>query len=158
LIVGIVRSIIADIGVAACIVKNDKILLVEEARGSKSGYWGMPKGAVDKHEAPSIAVLRELNEECGITGIVEGLIAIRERMYENTLGIFIAYSVSTEDLDIKIDFDEISDYGWFDITEFDGINWISKAMREIAESSLLGNKLSITDYTNQRGNHYIVYS
>ena len=50
------RAITTDLGVAACIVKKEKILLVKESRGSKAGLWGMPKGAVDEGEAPAKAV------------------------------------------------------------------------------------------------------
>ena len=152
------KAVNIDLGVAACIVQDRRILLVKEARGTTLDLWGMPKGAVDKYEAPATAVLRELNEECGITGKVVGLIAVRERIYKDIPGIFIAYSVTTEDTEIRIDQDEISDYGWFKNSEFDNINWISKAMRDIAESALEGKILSVTDYTTIEKGHYVVYS
>ena len=96
------RAIPTDLGVAACVVKDSKILLVKESRGSKAGFWGMPKGAVDQGESPAKAVLRELREECGIGGKVLGLIAIRERVNNGIPGIFIAYSVTIDEYEIKI--------------------------------------------------------
>jgi ADP-ribose pyrophosphatase YjhB (NUDIX family) len=152
------RAIPTDLGVAACVVKDSKILLVKESRGSKAGFWGMPKGAVDQGESPAKAVLRELREECGIGGKVIGLIAIRERVNNGIPGIFIAYSVKIDEYEIKIDPNEISEYGWFSMSEFDNIKWISQAMRDIASSSLDGKILDLTDYSSERKEHYFVFS
>lgn len=152
------RAIPTDLGVAACVVKDSKILLVKESRGSKAGFWGMPKGAVDQGESPAKAVLRELREECGIGGKVKGLIAIRERINNDIPGIFIAYSITIDNYEIKIDPNEISEYGWFSISEFDDIEWISQAMRDIASSSLDGKILNLTDYSSERKEHYFVFS
>lgn len=152
------RAIPTDLGVAACVVKDSKILLVKESRGSKAGFWGMPKGAVDQGESPAKAVLRELREECGIGGKVIGLIAIRERVNNGIPGIFIAYSVKIDEYEIKIDPNEISEYGWFSMSEFDNIKWISQAMRDIASSSLDGKILNLTDHSSERKEHYFVFS
>tara|TARA_B110000881_G_scaffold44401_1_gene36677 strand:- start:4458 stop:4919 length:462 start_codon:yes stop_codon:yes gene_type:complete len=152
------RSVDTDLGVAACVVNENKILLVKESRGSSEGLWGMPKGAVDQGEAPTKAVIRELKEECGIDGDVVGLIAIRERINRDIPGIFLAYSVTIQDEEIKIDPDEISDYGWFELSDFENIDWISQAMRDIAESAFEGNILRLKDYSNERKGHYIVFS
>ena len=152
------RAITTDLGVAACIVKEEKILLVKESKGSKAGLWGMPKGAVDEGEAPAKAVLRELREECGIEGEVIGLIAVRERVESQIPGMFLAYSVKINENEINIDHDEISDYGWFLISEFEDINWISEAMENIAKSAIKGSVMEMTDYTKQKNNHYVVFS
>ena len=81
------RAIPTDLGVAACVVKDSKILLVKESRGSKAGFWGMPKGAVDQGESPATAVLREWREECGLGGQGVGLVASRERVDNGIHGI-----------------------------------------------------------------------
>ena len=152
------RAIATDLGVSACVVKDGRILLVKERRGSKTGLWGMPKGAVDEGEAPAKAVLRELKEECGIGGKVIGLIAIRERVDNEIPGIFLAYSVTTNGNGIKIDKSEISDYGWFIISDFEEINWISEAMKDIAKSAIKGDMMEMTDYTTKKNSHYVVFS
>ena len=41
------HSISCDLGVAACVVIDDKILLVKEAVGKHAGRWGAPKGYAD---------------------------------------------------------------------------------------------------------------
>ena len=63
------RPVTTDLGVAACLVEKNKILLVKEGKGPQNGLWGLPKGSVDEGELPQLAVKRELKEECGIFGI-----------------------------------------------------------------------------------------
>jgi ADP-ribose pyrophosphatase YjhB (NUDIX family) len=152
------RAITTDLGVAACIVKEEKILLVKESRGSKAGFWGMPKGAVDEGEAPAKAVLRELREECGIDGEVVGLIGIRECIDKKIPGIFLAYSVKINESKIMINHNEIADYGWFLLSEFEDVDWISEAMEHIAKAAIKGEVMEMTDYTSQRNRHYVVFS
>ena len=65
-----------DIGVAAAVVTNSSILLVQEAKGTYAGCWGLPKGYVEPNESIETAVLRELKEETGLTvapGYIEQL-------------------------------------------------------------------------------------
>ena len=38
------RPVITDLGVAACLVEKNKILLVKEGKGPQNGLWGLPKG------------------------------------------------------------------------------------------------------------------
>ena len=108
------RTVTTDLGVAACLVENNKILLVKEAKGPQKYHWGLPKGTVDEGELPQIAVIRELKEECGVDGIVQGLVGMRECMIKQTPAIFLAYYVSTENSIVRIDNDEIDDFGWFE--------------------------------------------
>ena len=58
-----------DVGVAAAVVRNNHVLLVQEARGPYEGRWGLPKGYVDPDESIEHAVLRELKEETGLDGV-----------------------------------------------------------------------------------------
>ena len=46
------RAVNADLGVAAVVIKNSKILLVQEARGTHIGQWGLPKGYVNTESYP----------------------------------------------------------------------------------------------------------
>ncbi len=53
---------------AGGIVLNDKreIALVK----SKKGYWGFPKGHIERGEKPIDAAIREIYEECGAKGLI----------------------------------------------------------------------------------------
>ena len=50
-----------DVGVAAAVVRDNHVLLVQEARGTYKGRWGLPKGYVDPDESIENAVLRAVS-------------------------------------------------------------------------------------------------
>ena len=45
-------GLLCDLGVAARVVRNHRILLVQEASGPHQDRWGLPKGHVDQGESP----------------------------------------------------------------------------------------------------------
>ena len=106
---------------------------------------------------PQIAVIRELKEECGIDGIVQGLVGMRECMIKQTPAIFLAYYVNTENSIVRIDNDEIDDFGWFEEKDFEDLEWISSAMKEIAKKSLNDYNGKLIDYSIERGRSYFLY-
>ena len=57
---------------AAVVVLNDHVLIVRrsESEGFLPGQWGVPCGKVDSGETSQQAVLRELQEETGLSGTV----------------------------------------------------------------------------------------
>ena len=57
----------------ALIKKGNQVLLVRQTYGRLTGYWGLPTGFVDEGEQPHLAVLRETQEEAGITATLIGL-------------------------------------------------------------------------------------
>lgn len=60
----IFRSSFREISAAGGVVKSgNKILFI-----FRRGKWDLPKGKIDKGETPEIAAMREVEEECGISG------------------------------------------------------------------------------------------
>ncbi|MDC0555133.1 NUDIX hydrolase [Euryarchaeota archaeon] len=151
------RPVTTDLGVAACLVEKDKILLVKEGKGPQNGLWGLPKGSVDEGELPQLAVKRELKEECGIDVEVLGLVGLRECLIKETPAIFMAYLVNSINPVIEIDNDEITDYGWFEIEDFQSLSWISEAMEELAKKAVTNYDGEMIDYTEKRGRNYFLY-
>ena len=153
----VMRPVTTDLGVAACLVEKNKILLVKEGKGPQNGLWGLPKGSVDEGELPQLAVKRELREECGIEAEVLGLVGLRECLIKQTPAIFMAYLIDSKKSVIKIDNDEITDYGWFEIKDFQTLPWISEAMKELAEKAVTYYDGKMIDYTEERGRSYFLY-
>ena len=60
-----------DLGVAAAVVADHKLLIVQEKNGIHAGKWGLPKGYVDEAELPEHAAIRELKEETGLNAAKE---------------------------------------------------------------------------------------
>lgn len=52
--------------VGACIINPQGLVFAAE-RSDIAGAWQMPQGGIDEGEEPGLAVLRELEEETGIT-------------------------------------------------------------------------------------------
>jgi len=81
---GIVRLV----RVAAYAICRDgqRILSCRLAPGEPSpGSWTLPGGGIDFGERPEDAVVRELEEETGLTGRVEGIAAVRSRVFPGRL-------------------------------------------------------------------------
>ena len=152
------RSVNCDLGVAACTVSGNQILLVQEATGPHAGLWGLPKGFVEPGELPFDATLRELKEECGIEGKISGLVGIREMVKHETIRIFLAYSVEPKSTHVRVDPHEIEDYGWFDAAQLDSVNWFSPTMHSIATSALSCGAPTVSlDLSESRGNPYRIH-
>ncbi|HEY95282.1 MAG TPA: NUDIX hydrolase [Dehalococcoidia bacterium] len=52
--------------VAACVFKDDKILLVKRGTQPSKGRWSVPGGAIELGESFEDTAKRELDEECGV--------------------------------------------------------------------------------------------
>ena len=150
-------SVRCDLGVAAVVIKDNKVLLVKESAGRYSGHWGLPKGYVDEGELPRDAALRELREECAVDGKVTGIYAIRENLTDIGPAVFIAYSVSLLPNETPIAASEIDEAKFISVEDFDSLKWVSEAMKSIAENALLQTPFSSTDYTKQRGYPYLLH-
>jgi len=152
------RSNQCDLGVAACVIHEGRILLVQEAKGPHKGLWGVPKGFVENGETPSSATIRELKEECGIDGRIDSVIGLRECVRNGQTAVFIAYLVKSISTDISFDNDEIMDIGWFSFEDLQSIDWLSPTMHSIASTSFTSSKqMTIHDISSQRGAPYVVY-
>tara|TARA_B100001248_G_scaffold46665_1_gene29713 strand:+ start:244 stop:723 length:480 start_codon:yes stop_codon:yes gene_type:complete len=150
-------SVRCDLGVAAVVTKDNKVLLVKESAGRYSGHWGLPKGYVDEGELPRDAALRELREECAVDGKVTGIYAIRENLTDIGPAVFIAYSVSLLPNETPIAASEIDEAKFISVEDFDSLKWVSEAMKSIAENALLQTPFSTTDYSKQRGYPYLLH-
>ena len=154
----IMPSLLCDLGVAARVVQDGKILLVQEASGTYQGKWGLPKGHVDPGESPEAAALRELHEETGYSGSVMGLVGVRTALRKDHPAVFLCYDVHVEGHHQPASTDEISSTTWFSLTELGAVDWISETMQQLAVDGLtdrivLRNQSGLT----RRNSPYAVY-
>ena len=65
---------------------GDRLLCCRLAPGEPSpGSWTLPGGGIEFGEDPQAAVLRELEEETGLIGRLEGIAGVRSRVYAGRL-------------------------------------------------------------------------
>ncbi|MFH1985938.1 MAG: NUDIX hydrolase [Pseudomonadota bacterium] len=82
---------------ASCLVVVDdrnRVLLVKRCVAPKIGWWCLPGGFMELYETPEAAALRELKEETGLDGRIEGLMGVMatpNKQYHTVL--MIAYRV-----------------------------------------------------------------
>jgi 8-oxo-dGTP pyrophosphatase MutT (NUDIX family) len=99
---------------ALCLDADRRILLCRlSGREVEPGAWTLPGGGIDFGEDPANAVLRELEEESGLTGVVEGLAGVFSHRYEGSpyadgrdlhfLGVLYRVRVTGGDLRDEVD-------------------------------------------------------
>ena len=148
-----------DVGVAAAVVRDNHVLLVQEARGPYEGRWGLPKGYVDPDESIEHAVLRELKEETGLDGVVEGFIGFRSTKTSENVGLFLCYSVMVQSHTLHIQEEEIQQAKFVSKEMFSQLEWISPTLRSFAEVAATGQKLPVVDLSEESQRPYhVVFS
>ena len=73
-------------GVAAVVIEDDRVVLVQRGRAPAYGEWSLPGGAVELGESLEDAVVREVEEEIGLKVEVVDLVAVLDRIFLDTEG------------------------------------------------------------------------
>ncbi len=107
----------------ALVVNGDKVLLVKEI---PEMWWGFPGGGVDHGETAEAALIRELEEELGVSAKD---ITTDYKIAHHTIGtivdeiprmnMFYKVSVASEALQKT---DHVAEWRWFSRQEFMGLN------------------------------------
>ena len=121
--------------VVIVIERNGKFLLIKRAKkGMAEDYWCPITGAVENRETQEQAVIREANEEMGIT--VKPIKKVWECFTEDKQYLLHWWYVKLLVDNIKINSNEVKDYRWLSVTEMQKISKMFKAdlqfFREIA--------------------------
>lgn len=77
------------VGAYALVRRGDpvdgEILLVRfSAKGFHTGSWSLPGGGIDHGERPAAALVREVEEECGVTPLVGDLLHVYDQHFSGT--------------------------------------------------------------------------
>ncbi len=74
------------VGVAAVVIENGQVVLVRRGRPPAYGEWSLPGGAVELGETLQEAIVREVQEEIGLTVEVVELVAVLDRIFVDEEG------------------------------------------------------------------------
>ncbi len=65
-------------------VDGDVLLVRFSARGFHTGSWSLPGGGIDHGERPAAALVREVEEECGVTPTIRDLLLVHDEHFSGT--------------------------------------------------------------------------
>ncbi|MCR4261270.1 MAG: NUDIX hydrolase [Candidatus Colwellbacteria bacterium] len=114
------------------LVRQGKLLLVQEAVGGIRGLWGLPGGGIKRKETAEKAVIREAKEEVGFDiELLKELAVIEDKRRANVRHVFLGQIKGGE---LKIDKAEHMDARWMSIAEIKSLgsklrgNWVIEAL------------------------------
>ncbi len=127
------------IRVAGILVKDSKILLVRHEKNEKS-YWLLPGGGVDFGESAEAALVREFQEEVGLSIRVGKLVLVHDSIPPNrhrqVLNLY--FLVTADKYDIKVTQDAVlKDAAFYPLSEFGGMTVNPDVKKEILDG--IGN-------------------
>lgn len=95
--------------------KDDKFLLLEDAREQMKGHWAPPHGRCEStDESEEAGVIREVMEETGVP--VKPIKSVLTQPADTKVKTVSFWLVETDEHQIKLD-EESSDFGWFTVDE-----------------------------------------
>ena len=106
-----------DIIVGMVILKDNKILMVKEAKTECYGKWAFPAGHLEKNETVFEGALRETKEETGCTVKLERAFPIIVRNDNNMNITMFHFLGNIVEETLSYNYDEILETKWIDIEE-----------------------------------------
>lgn len=100
-----------DLGVMVVVQRGDTVLLTQR---EDFAVWCLPGGAVDPHERPDVAAVREVREETGLEIRLTRLVAVITRPHIGSEGrLTMVFAGEREGGALRADPREVVDLGYF---------------------------------------------
>lgn len=117
---------------AAIAISEGKVLVTRRAAGQKlAGFWEFPGGKLEPGEDVQTCIVRELQEELGVTSTAGEVLTVSEYIYPGGAISLIAIEVSLHSSNFTLSVHD--EYAWKDPEELLGLN-LAPADIPIAES------------------------
>jgi len=130
-----------NVGVGGAVVNNGRVLLVRRASRRGRGNWQIPGGFIEQDETVEQAVVREVQEEAGVTTSVRGVLGLRNRYDEdNGNSLYIVMLLSPVSGEPQPDNHEVDQAAYFTLGEIRAIEQISPINVEVAARALSDDK------------------
>ena len=128
--------------ICGCLIEKDnKFLMVKEAKKKCYGQWNFPAGHLEENETIKEAAIREVYEETGCKVKLTGVLPIVHEFIKDENAIMIRFVAQIEEGNIVFNENEILDVKWIGIED----------IKNMKEDELRGYNLSLkflTDYEN----------
>lgn len=126
-----------NIGVGGAVVQGGKLLLVRRASRHGRGNWQLPGGFIEPDETIEQAVVREIQEEAGVTAEVEAVLGLRSRYDpDNGNGIYIVLVLRPVRGEPTADGHEVDHAAYFTLDQIRELSPLPPVNWEIAERVL----------------------
>ena len=126
-----------NLGVGGAVIKDDKLLLVRRASRRGRGNWQIPGGFVEQDETMEQAVVREVQEEAGVTAEVVGVLGIRNRYDpDSDNSTYVIMALRPVEGEPTPDEREVDRAGYFSLEEIDALEQVPPINREVARRAL----------------------
>ena len=128
--------------VGGIVKKDNKYLLVQEAKESCRGKWNVPAGHLEPNETFMDGAKREVFEECGYNVNLTGIARIGNKQSEDNTFASVIFSTEIIDGEIKYDKSEILDVKWYTYDEIVNMRdelrgpWIIDAIKTVEDNKI----------------------
>ena len=107
---------------AAVIIRDGKIFVTERGYGDYKDWWEFPGGKIEESESPRDAVLREIEEELGVSIGVGDRIYVIEYDYPDFHLHMEAFACTLSGGEIELK--EHENALWLDRDSIDSVRWL----------------------------------
>jgi 8-oxo-dGTP diphosphatase len=126
-----------NVGVGGAVVNDGRLLLVRRLSRRGRGNWQIPGGFVEHDETMELAVVREVEEEAGVTSTVQGVLGIRNRYdAEGGNSLYIVMLLRPQSGEPNPDMTEVDRAEYFSLAEIEAMEQISPINIEVAKRAL----------------------
>jgi ADP-ribose pyrophosphatase YjhB (NUDIX family) len=126
-----------NIGVGGAVVRGGQLLLVRRASRHGRGNWQLPGGFIEPNETIEQAVVREVEEESGVSAEVEAVLGLRSRYdAESGNGVYVVLLLRPLAGEPRADNHEVDYAGYFSLEEIHELKPLPPVNWEIAQRVL----------------------
>jgi len=133
-----------ELCVGAVAIEDDRILLVRRGSEPGKGLWSVPGGRVEAGEAMVAAVVRELREETGLSGVCGPMLGWVEQMTLDHHFVIADFRVTILDGGPPVPGSDAVDAAWVGVVDLDGLPLVDGLAAFLVEQGLApGSLLSL---------------
>ncbi len=149
-----------NLGVGGAVVRDNRLLLVRRASRRGRRNWQVPGGFVEPDETIERAVVREVREEAGVTGEVQGVIGLRNRC-DPDIGnsLYIVLLMKPLSGEPTPDMEEVDRAEYLTLEQIEQLEQVPPINREIASRVLSEEKclLAAQELIHLNGQPYTLF-
>ncbi len=126
-----------ELCVGAVVVDGGRILLIQRDTEPNRGMWTLPGGRVEAGEAMVSAVLRELREETGLTGLCGSMVGWVERMGVDHHFVIIDFQVEVLEDGPLMAGSDARDVSWVEFDDLSEVNLVDGLAAFLADHDVV---------------------